>query len=85
MNAFLISPLLLLLTPLVAFGQWGVSVALGNTFTSKKALCFRSPQNSSLDVYPGSISGDYHCPVPAALLTMFGELVPRRCHGIPPS
>ena len=28
-NAFLVCPLLLLLTPLVAFGQWGVLVALG--------------------------------------------------------
>ncbi len=40
MDAFLVCPLLLLFTPLVAFHQWDVSVALGkrvNTFTSKKA------------------------------------------------
>ena len=61
-NAFPVRSLLLLLTPLVAFGQWGVLVALGkrvkHLYINEGTFLLIHPKTSSLDVYPGSISGD---------------------------
>ena len=61
-DAFLVCPLLLLLTPLVAFHQLGVSVALGNwvkhLYIKEGPLLPISPKTSTLNVYPGVISGD---------------------------
>ena len=60
-DAFLVCPLLLLLTPLVAFRQRGVSVALGNwvkhLYIKEGPLLPISSKTSSLNVFPGVISG----------------------------
>ena len=61
-NAFLVCPLLLLFTPLIAFHQWDVSEALGkrvkHLYIKESPLLPISPNTSSLDVYPAVISGD---------------------------
>ena len=61
-DVFLVCPLLLLFTPLVAFRQWDVLVALGkrvkHLYTKESPLLLIPPKISSLDVYPGVIGGD---------------------------
>ena len=61
-DAFLVCPLLLLFTPLVAFHQWDVSVALGKMikhfYIQESPLLLIPPKTSSLDIYPGVIIGD---------------------------
>ena len=61
-NVFLASLLLLLFTPLVAFRQWDILIALGKTvkhlYIKESSLLLIHPKTSSLDVYPGVIGGD---------------------------
>ena len=62
MDAFLAILLLLLFTPLVAFRQWDVSVALGkrvkHLYIKESSLLPIHPKTSSWDVYPGVIDSD---------------------------
>ena len=61
-DAFLVCPLLLLFTTLVAFPQWDVSVALSkrvkHLYIKESPLLPIPPKTSSLVVYPGVIGGD---------------------------
>ena len=61
-DAFLVCPLLLLFTPLVAFHQWDVSEALGkrvkHLYIKESPLPPIPPKTSSLDVNPGVVGGD---------------------------
>ena len=59
MRSTYICSLLLQFTPLVAFCQWDVSVALGkrvkHLYIKESPLLLISPKTSSLNIYPGVI------------------------------